>query len=120
MTAWPDLERTLMARAGWKRTGRRGPCPVTGTGTDTAWFEPGRLAIIGGCGHCAGGPLTREAFRDHLQAVTGEDTRSAPFPGRRPESPGRGAFVPPERFSQACGPSPGSRLASVRPCGNGN
>ena len=69
---WPDLERALQARPGWRRVGKewRGPCPVTGEGTRGAWFQPGRTAaVVGGCHKCGA------SFEAHLSAVTGATAR---------------------------------------------
>lgn len=86
MRTWPEVERALQARPGWRRAGNEwhGPCPVTGSGRDCAWFGPGSGSggVRGGCRHC--GRLDAEAFRAHLSTVAGDDP-GQPFPG--PHSP---------------------------------
>ena len=110
MRTWPEVEAALQGRPGWRRVGREhhGPCPVSGAGTDTAWFAAGSGSggVRCGCRHCggAGGRLDGEALREHLAAVCGEDLGA--FPGR-PE--GANASVR--------GVASGS--ASMRPAGRG-
>ena len=75
MLTWSSVEAALTGRAGWKRRGREwhGPCPVTGSGRDCAWFARGRGDgddVRGGCRAC-GGRLDASAFRAHLVAVVG-------------------------------------------------
>ena len=98
---WHELEPALEARPDWKRVGRRrrGPCPVTGRGKDTAWFEAGRGDnIIGGCNQCGGG-LDKAGFREHLDAVLPPAGKSS---GR---ARSRGSYAKRKRGpTQRCGP----------------
>lgn len=99
---------SLHADRKWKRQGRewRGPCPVTGAGTDTAYAkEADRITngILLGCHRCH--PFDRQAFIDHLNALMPGRTRrpaagyggppAKPRPGKPP--PKTGAASRPRR-----------------------
>lgn len=98
MTTWAELERRLHADRKWKRQGRewRGPCPVTGAGTDTAYAkEADRITngILLGCHRCH--PFDRQAFIDHLNALMPERTRRpAAGYGGPPAKPRSGKPLP--------------------------
>ncbi len=105
---WSEVEAALQARADYRRDdpfpgesppNYYGPCPLTGAGTDCAWFsagselepdsagaifrrreQPGEWdgSIIAGCNHCGdaagqvGGRLDDAAWQEHLEAVCGD------------------------------------------------
>ena len=74
---WPDLERALQARDGWRRVGREyhGPCPVTGAGCDCCFASEGKTGGVAlGCRQC-GGRLDGDSFRQHLAALAGATAR---------------------------------------------
>lgn len=115
MRTWPEVERALQARPGWRRVGNEwhGPCPVTGSGTDCAWFGPGSGSggVRSGCRHCGDGSgrLDDADWREHLAAVCG-DGSGRPFPGpRSPAVSGRHILANLTRSGSPCGdfsPSP--------------
>ena len=115
--SWSGLEALLQARPGWRRRGREwhGPCPLTGHGTDTAWFAAGAVdAIRGGCRQC-GGRLDARPLAEHLQAV-GALTLGAAVPLRRTPRPRRPARPSAPALSLALGPLPAAvwRASSAR------
>ena len=109
---WPDLERAISGRDGWRRVGREwhGPCPVSHMGSDTCWVHPGAGAVevLGGCRACGGvgGRLDGPAWRQHLDALDGGQT-----PRQIREA------APRRRTTRAgvLGPRPGRVWAATRP-----
>ena len=84
---WPDLERELLARPGWRREGRElhGPCPFCG-GRRRCWAQPGAsVDILFQCRECdapfgdllaAVGLHGRNTYRDSV--VQEPDTYTRP------------------------------------------
>ena len=70
-TSWTDLDLSSLRRVG---TEFHGACPVTSTGTDGFWINPGKRLI--GCRHCStnGGGLDAGQFTAHLDALGGAES----------------------------------------------